>query len=97
MLVLPGMPSGTPATMITRWPARTKPSRKAIWPARLTMTSNPYRGPGSPRVTPGDYGITQVGDATDTSPYPDPHPAIGITTQSYIANMTRLIGAPEGR
>ena len=67
------------------------------WPVPLTMTSHPYRGPGSQRVTPGDYGITQVGDATDTSPYPDPHPATGITTQSYIANMTRLIGALEGR
>jgi len=67
------------------------------WPVPLTMTSHPYRGPGSPRVTPGDYGITQVGDATDTSPYPDPHPATGITTQSYIANMTRLIGALQGR
>ena len=39
MLVVPGMPSGTPATMITRWPARTKPSRNAIWPARATMSS----------------------------------------------------------
>ena len=42
------------------------------WPAPLTMTSHPYRGPGSRRVAPGDYGITQVGDETDTSPYPDP-------------------------
>ena len=67
------------------------------WPAPLTMTSHPYRGPGSPRATPGDFGVTQVGDETDTSPYPDPHPATGITTQSYIANMTRLIGALEGR
>lgn len=67
------------------------------WPAPLTMTSHPYRGPGWAVVAPGDYGVTQVGDATDTSPYPDPHPATGITTQSYIANMARLIGALEGR
>lgn len=67
------------------------------WPARLAMTSNPYRGPGSRRVTPGDYGVTQVGDATDTSPYPDPRPATGISTATYVANMARLIGALEGR
>ena len=46
---------------------------------------------------PGDYGVTQVGDETDTSPYPDPRPATGITTASYIANMARLIGALEER
>ena len=67
------------------------------WPAPLTMTSHRYRGPGSRRVAPGDYGVTQVGDSTDTSPSPDPHPATGITTASYIANMARLIGALEGR
>jgi PelA/Pel-15E family pectate lyase len=65
------------------------------WPAPLTMTSHPYRGPGSRRVAPGDYGTTQVGDETDTSPYPDPRPAIGISTATYIANMARLIGALE--
>jgi PelA/Pel-15E family pectate lyase len=67
------------------------------WPSPLTMTSHPYRGPGSPRVAPGDYGVTQVGDETDTSPYPDPHPATGITTATYVANMARLIGALEER
>ena len=30
MLVVPGARSGTPATMMTRWPARAKPSRKAM-------------------------------------------------------------------
>jgi hypothetical protein len=61
------------------------------------MTSHPYRGPGNRRVTPGDYGITQVGDETDTSPYPNPNPATGISTATYIANMARLIRALERR
>ncbi|HVQ07668.1 MAG TPA: pectate lyase [Allosphingosinicella sp.] len=67
------------------------------WPAPLTMTSHRYAGPGNRRVAPGDYGITQVGDATDTSPYPDPAPATGISTATYIANMARLIRALEAR
>jgi PelA/Pel-15E family pectate lyase len=67
------------------------------WPAPLTMTSHRYTGPGSRRAAPGDYGITQVGDETDTSPYPDPNPATGISTATYVANMARLIGALERR
>ncbi|MEA3012379.1 MAG: hypothetical protein QOD42_924 [Sphingomonadales bacterium] len=61
------------------------------------MTSHRYRGPGSRRAEPGDYGTTQVGDASDTSPYPDPNPATGISTATYIANMARLIRALEAR
>ena len=30
MFVVPGVPSGTPATMMTRWPALAKPSLNAI-------------------------------------------------------------------
>jgi PelA/Pel-15E family pectate lyase len=67
------------------------------WPAPLTMTSHPYRGPGNRRAARGDYGTTQVGDATDTSPYPAPNPATGISTATYIANMARLIRALESR
>jgi len=67
------------------------------WSARLTMTSHPYRGPGSRQAAPGNFGVTHVGDDTDTSPYPDPSPATGISTATYIANMARLIGALEDR
>lgn len=67
------------------------------WPSPLTMTSNPYRGTGWTIYAPGDFGTTQVGDLTDTSPYPDPNPATGITTATFIANMARLIGALEDR
>jgi hypothetical protein len=63
------------------------------WPTPLRATSNPYRGPGSPRPAPGDYRTTHVGDATDTSPYTTDKPVTGISTASYIANMAALIGA----
>src|SRR6266540_3649625 len=39
MLVAPGVPSGTPATMMTRWPDWAKPSAKAMRQARSTMSS----------------------------------------------------------
>ena len=39
MLVAPGVPSGTPATTITRCPARAKPSLNASRQARSTMSS----------------------------------------------------------
>jgi hypothetical protein len=39
ILVAPGVPSGTPATMMMRCPALAKPSRNAIWQARSTMSS----------------------------------------------------------
>ena len=44
------------------------------------MTSRPYRGDGSKEVAKGDFSGTQVGDESDTSPYPDPNPVIGIST-----------------
>ncbi len=65
------------------------------WPTPLTNTSHPYRGPGSTQVAAGDFRQTYVGDASDTSPFPDPDPATGISTATYIANMTRLIRALE--
>jgi hypothetical protein len=52
MLVVPGMPSGTPATMSTRWPARTKPSRNAIEPARSTMSSWSRASSATTQCTP---------------------------------------------
>src|SRR5258705_312790 len=52
MLVVPGMPSGTPATMITRWPALAKPSRKAMEPARSTMSSWSCASSATTQCTP---------------------------------------------
>jgi PelA/Pel-15E family pectate lyase len=98
--ILDGLAAGSDFTNAARLNVREiihALNEQGWWPSPLTMTSHPYSGPGSPRVAAGDYGITQVGDATDTSPYPDPHPATGITTATYIANMARLIGALEER
>ncbi len=63
------------------------------WPAPLTWTSNRYAGDGSDAPAPGDFRSTQVGDATDTSPYYDPKPVVGISTSVYIDNMKTLITA----
>lgn len=66
------------------------------WPAQIRMTSNRYTRDGSKTPTPGDYSATRVGDATDTSPYLDPNPVIGISTGTYIAHMETLIAALAG-
>jgi PelA/Pel-15E family pectate lyase len=63
------------------------------WPTELTATSNPYAGDGPAVIQPGDFRSTRVGDRTDTSPYPDPHPVIGISTGTFIIHMADLIGA----
>ncbi len=63
------------------------------WPTELRMTSNRYTRNGSKTVTPGDYSTTRVGDATDTSPYLDAKPAVGISTGTFIAHMETLIAA----
>ena len=45
------------------------------WLAPLRRTSNPYRGPGTAEPYTADtYASTDVGDRTDTSPYPVAHP-----------------------
>lgn len=63
------------------------------WPTPLAMTSNPYAGDGPDDPAPGDFAVTHVGDATDTSPYPDPDPVIGISTSAFIEKMSVLIRA----
>ena len=65
------------------------------WPAPLKMTSRPYRGNGSKEVAKGDFSSTQVGDETDTSPYPDPNPVVGISTAEYMKHMNVLIQSLE--
>lgn len=66
-------------------------NRQGYWPAPLHYTSHRYTSDGSVLPEPGDFGATRVGDATDTSTYPDPTPATGITTLAYIRNMGVLI------
>jgi hypothetical protein len=61
------------------------------WPTPLVATSNPYTGVTPPSRGDGDFSQTHVGDKTDTSPYPDKAPAVGISTGAFIQNMTVLI------
>ncbi len=72
-------------------------NREGYWPAPLHFTSHRYTRAGSARPAPGDFGATRVGDATDTSTYPDPNPANGIATSVYLRNMGVLIRHLERR
>jgi hypothetical protein len=61
------------------------------WLSPIAGTSNPYIGDGSMEVVPGVNVDRQVGDQYDTSPYaPDP-PVMGITTKSFMQNISMLI------
>lgn len=62
------------------------------WPQELRTTSHPYRGPGPAEPPPGFVDSGQVGDEWDTSPFTLPSGPIGISTGTYINNMSRLIG-----
>jgi PelA/Pel-15E family pectate lyase len=64
---------------------------EGYWPAPLSYTSHPYRGDGARTIAAGDFRSTYVGDESDTSPYPDPAPRLGISTAAYIENMNVLI------
>jgi PelA/Pel-15E family pectate lyase len=61
------------------------------WIGPLGSTSHPYRGDGSKEVAPGDFSRTQVGDQSDTSPLRADPGLVGITTSTYIRNMSELI------
>lgn len=61
------------------------------WPTPLVSASHPYTGAAPPAKADGDYATSYVGDATDTSPYPTDKPPVGISTGTYIQNMTTLI------
>lgn len=68
---------------------------EGYWPTRLSQMSNPYKPiPGTVPARSSDtrYMCTMVGDEYDTSPYPNDS-VVGISTQTYIANMSRLISA----
>jgi len=69
---------------------------RGYWPTPLKAVSNPYIGDGSPVVAPGEYRITRVGDASDTSPYITDFPVMGVSTGDYIKNMGVLIEALGG-
>jgi PelA/Pel-15E family pectate lyase len=64
---------------------------EGYWPTPLSAMSHPYIGDGSPTPAPGDFSRTRVGDMTDTSPYIDENPVMGISTGAYIQHMSALI------
>jgi hypothetical protein len=64
---------------------------EGYWPTPLVATSHPYTGMTPPAKPDGDYSQTHVGDMSDTSPYPTDKPVMGISTGTYIQNMTSLI------
>ena len=69
---------------------------RGFWPVPLKTTSNPYAGDGP--ATGGDtqeFATTHVGDRYDTSPHPAADPQTGITTESFVENMGRLINYLE--
>jgi len=64
---------------------------EGYWPTPLTATSNPYIGDGPAVPAPGDFGMTLVGDASDTSPHTTQNPVTGISTGTFIQNMSALL------
>ncbi|MFJ6023593.1 pectate lyase [Brevundimonas sp. NPDC092305] len=64
---------------------------EGYWPVELRTTSHPYKGDGPAEPPPGFVDRGQVGDEWDTSPFTEPTGPIGISTGTYINNMSRLI------
>jgi hypothetical protein len=69
---------------------------EGYWPTLLSSTSNPYVANSTAALAPGEFRITRVGDASDTSPYLTDYPKEGISTGTYIHNMGQLIEALGG-
>jgi hypothetical protein len=69
---------------------------EGYWPVELKTTSHPYRGPGPAEPPPGFVDRGQVGDDWDTSPFTEASGPMGISTGTYINNMSRLIAAVAG-
>jgi len=61
------------------------------WVTPLKNTSHRYSRDGYAQPVAGDFSQTYVGDATDTSPFPDPAPVPGIATDVFVRNMGVLI------
>jgi hypothetical protein len=61
------------------------------WPTRLAESTYRYTGDPPPRVAAGDFSETQVGDKSDTSPFLVSNPQVGISTATFIRNMSELM------
>jgi hypothetical protein len=64
---------------------------EGYWPTPLTATSQPYVGEPPAAPSPGDFSQTLVGDRFDTSPYVTDAPVTGISTGTFIQNMSALL------
>lgn len=74
-------------------------NREGYWPTPIVDTSHPYKGAGPATPAEGDFSQTRVGDDSDTSPFTDPHPVMGISMATFVANMavlSRYIDNGEG-
>jgi hypothetical protein len=66
-------------------------NERGYWPMLIPYTSHRFVRDGSAEIETGDFSETHVGDPTDTSPFPDPRPSMGIATGVYVRNMSILI------
>ena len=67
---------------------------EGYWLSPIRQISHPYRPiPAMEPSNTTEYAQTMVGDEYDTSPYTPEQPVMGISTQVFIQNMARLIGA----
>lgn len=71
---------------------------EGYWLTPIRQVSHPYKPyPGTPVESKETrYKDTMVGDEYDTSPYTPDEPVMGISTDTYIRNMTRLIHQLKG-
>lgn len=65
-------------------------NREGYWPTPIVDASHPYKESGPATPAAGDYSQTRVGDDSDTSPFTTPHPPMGISAATFVANMAVL-------
>ena len=68
--------------------------KEGYWLSQLKQISNPYKENSDNVDIKSDetkYATTMVGDEFDTSPYSSEKPVMGISTATFINNMTTLI------
>lgn len=69
---------------------------QGYWPTPITAISNVYRPDDEAAKLPATKAANgQMMDARDTSPYTVANPVMGISTGTYINNMSRLIKLVE--
>ncbi len=69
-----------------------------VWLSPLRQISNPYKDAGKQKPSSETmYASTNVGDEFDTSPFAPEHTVMGISTATYIRNMSMLINALKSK